>query len=49
MTEISGTPARYIAIGSIVGVHGIRGEVKVMPLTDFPERFKAGQRVYRWE
>jgi 16S rRNA processing protein RimM len=46
MTEASGKASQYIAIGSIVGVHGIRGEVKVMPLTDFPERFKPGQRVY---
>jgi 16S rRNA processing protein RimM len=36
----------YLAIGQIVGPHGIRGEVKVVSLTDFPERFKAGAKVY---
>ncbi len=36
----------YLAIGQIVGPHGIRGEVKVVPLTDFPERFNSGARVY---
>jgi 16S rRNA processing protein RimM len=29
-----------IAIGKITGHFGYKGEVKVMPLTDFPERFK---------
>ena len=28
-----------IIIGKIVGVHGVRGEVKVQPLTDDPNRF----------
>ncbi|MCU0509435.1 MAG: ribosome maturation factor RimM [Anaerolineae bacterium] len=32
----------YLAIGKIVGPHGIRGEVKVEPMTDFAERFAAG-------
>jgi len=39
-------PRSYLAIGQIVGPHGIRGEVKVVPLTDYPERFKTGARVY---
>ncbi len=46
MAEVSKKSPRYIAIGSIAGAHGIRGEVKVVSLTDFPERFKPGQRVY---
>ncbi|MBC8016394.1 MAG: 16S rRNA processing protein RimM [Sporomusaceae bacterium] len=29
-----------IIIGKITGPQGVRGEVRVMPLTDFPERFK---------
>lgn len=29
----------YIAVGEILGPHGIQGEVKVRALTDFPERF----------
>lgn len=28
-----------LTIGEIVGPHGVRGEIKVLPLTDFPERF----------
>lgn len=30
----------YLTIGKIVGVHGVRGEVKVLPLTDDVRRFK---------
>ena len=29
-----------IKIGQILAPQGVRGEVRVMPLTDFPERFK---------
>ncbi len=36
----------YLAVGNIVGVHGIRGEVKVELLTDYPERFSPGATVY---
>lgn len=28
-----------VTIGKILGAHGIRGALKVMPLTDFPDRF----------
>jgi 16S rRNA processing protein RimM len=28
-----------ISIGKIVGVHGVRGMVRVYPLTDFPQRY----------
>lgn len=30
----------YLTIGEIVNVHGVRGAVKVIPLTDDPARFK---------
>lgn len=40
------TRGSYLAIGQIVGPHGIRGEVKVVPLTDFPERFQGGAKVF---
>ncbi len=30
---------RYINIGKIVNTQGIKGEVRVIPLTDYPERF----------
>jgi 16S rRNA processing protein RimM len=32
-------PDGYMAVGCIVGVHGLRGELKVELHTDFPERF----------
>ncbi len=36
---------REIVTGRIVGPFGIRGEVKVVPTTDFPDRFAAGAEV----
>ena len=30
----------YITIGQIVAPHGVRGDVRILPQTDFPERFK---------
>ncbi|WP_114296329.1 ribosome maturation factor RimM [Anaerobacterium chartisolvens] len=30
----------YLQVGKICNTHGVRGEVKVIPLTDNPERFK---------
>jgi 16S rRNA processing protein RimM len=39
-------PEKAVAIGRIVAPHGIRGELKVEPLTDFPERFLRGARVW---
>jgi 16S rRNA processing protein RimM len=36
----------YLAIGQITGAHGIRGEVKVLVMTDFPERYRIGAKVY---
>jgi 16S rRNA processing protein RimM len=35
-----------MAVGRIVGAHGIRGEIKVKQLTDFPERFAPGSLLY---
>jgi len=35
-----------VSIGKIGRPHGIRGEVKVIPLTDWPERFQQVQSVY---
>lgn len=44
------TPANdsgdLVAVGRIVGAHGIRGELKVAPLTDFPERFAPGSSLF---
>ena len=47
MSDRKTQPASLIAIGRVVGAHGIRGEIKVWPLTDFPaERFQPGAAVY---
>lgn len=36
----------FVAVGRIVGVRGVRGEVVVEVLTDFPERFRPGSRLW---
>lgn len=36
----------YLQIGEIVNIHGVKGEVKVIPLTDNQERFDALKQVY---
>lgn len=33
-------------VGKIVNTHGIRGEVKVLRITDFEERFAVGEKLY---
>ena len=35
-------PAGYMAVGQIVGVHGLAGELKVETYTDNPQRFAPG-------
>lgn len=43
------TEERLLNIGKIVNTHGIKGEVKVYPQTDFPEvRFKAGNKLFMY-
>jgi 16S rRNA processing protein RimM len=37
---------RYLVIGRITRPHGVRGEVRVQPRTDLPERFGWLERVY---
>lgn len=34
---------QYITVGKIVNTHGNRGMVRLLPLTDFPERFEQGK------
>lgn len=36
----------WVAIGEIAGTFGISGELKVAPLTDFPERFERTPSIY---
>lgn len=38
-------PKDLVRIGQITGAHGIRGDVRVYPCTDFPERFATLRRV----
>lgn len=35
-----------LEVGKIVNTHGLRGEVKVVPWTDYPEDFEDLERVY---
>ncbi|MGE5544414.1 MAG: ribosome maturation factor RimM [Bacillota bacterium] len=35
-----------ISVGEICGTRGLKGEVKVLPLTDFPERFKGMKEIW---
>ncbi|NLL05801.1 MAG: ribosome maturation factor RimM [Clostridiaceae bacterium] len=37
---------QYFEIGKIVNTHGVKGEVKVLPLTDDPKRFNKLKTVY---
>ena len=37
VTNMSNT--ELITVGKIVAPHGVRGDVRIMPLTDFPDRF----------
>ncbi len=39
-------PDGYLAVGYIVGVHGMRGELKLELFTDFPERFAPGVQLF---
>jgi 16S rRNA processing protein RimM len=39
-------PAEFVEVGKIVAAHGIRGEVRIYPNSDFPERFE--QKGPRW-
>lgn len=36
----------FLAVGRIVGPHGIRGELKVEVMTDFPARFEPGSTLW---
>jgi len=39
-------PASAVNVGRVMGPHGIRGEIKVEPLTDFADRFQRGRRLW---
>ncbi len=37
---------QYLRIGQVVRAHGVRGDVKLIPTTDVPERFRGMQEAY---
>lgn len=37
---------RYLAVGLVIGAHGVRGELKVEILTEDPRRFRLLRRVF---
>ncbi len=39
-------PSGYLAVGHIIGVHGLHGELKIELYTDFPERFAPGVTMF---
>jgi 16S rRNA processing protein RimM len=39
-------PETAVTVGRVITAHGIRGELKVEPLSDFPQRFEAGSRLW---
>lgn len=42
-------PEGHMAVGQIVGAHGLYGELRVEAYTDFPERFAPGARLFMGE
>lgn len=38
MSDVTGSGGPVIAVGRIAGPHGVAGLLKIIPLTDFPER-----------
>ncbi len=46
---MAGQEPRFIAVGQVAKPHGVRGEVAVEMLTDFPGRFALLERVYLGE
>ena len=34
-----------VRVGRVIGTHGLRGSLKVVPLTDFPERFLSMEKM----
>lgn len=35
-----------VTVGQVTAPHGVRGEVRVLPLTDFPQRFRGVKRLF---
>ncbi len=41
-----GRPDDWVAVGTVVGAFGLHGDLKLQPLTDFPERFGRTPTLY---
>jgi len=45
MTSPPTQPDELMVVGKVVAAQGLKGELRILPLSDFPERFtQAGQR-----
>lgn len=42
-------PVRWVAVGRITRAHGVRGEVRVLPLTDVDTRFEPSSQLFAGE
>jgi len=42
----AGEPVAYLAVGTLRRSHGIRGDMLLDVITDFPDRLKPGTRIY---
>ena len=47
--SLQSSEPEFICIGKIHRAHGIRGDVILDPMTDFPERIRRGKTVYAGE
>ena len=45
-SDVDRSGPRFLAVGRVTKVHGLQGEVSVVVLTDFPERFETMETVY---
>jgi 16S rRNA processing protein RimM len=45
-TDPTPNPETAVTVGRVTSVHGIRGEIMIQPLSDFPERFEPGSRLW---
>lgn len=46
MERVKALVREMISVGEICGTRGLKGEVKVLPLTDFPERFQGMKEIW---
>ncbi|HEX8981240.1 MAG TPA: ribosome maturation factor RimM [Ktedonobacterales bacterium] len=46
MPDVPSADDAWAQVGEIVGIFGVKGEMKVRPLSDFPERFAVGATLY---